>query len=141
MMREEISHSVKETEEIARKFAKTVKPGDIVCLFGNLGSGKTHFTRGFVQAFGIASEEVDSPTFTIINEYEGDVSVYHVDCYRLEHHSEALEIGVEDYLYGDGICIIEWPERILELLPEDILRVEIEDLGETSRKITFKHSV
>src|SRR5690625_3290820 len=141
MMREEISHSVKETEEIARQFAKTVKPGGIVCLFGNLGSGKTHFTRGFVQAFGIASEEVDSPTFTIINEYEGAVSVYHMDCYRLEHHSEALEMGVEDYLDVDGCCSIARPERILERLPEDNLRVEIEHLGETSRKITFKPSL
>src|SRR5690625_3289321 len=103
MMREEISHSVKETEEIVRKFAKTVRPGHIDCLFGNLGSGKSHFTRVIVQAFGIASEEVDSPTFTIITEYEGDVSVYHRDCYRLEHHSEALEIGVEDCLYVYGI--------------------------------------
>src|SRR5690625_2998967 len=118
-----------------------VKHVVVVCIVEYIGYGKTEFIRGFVQAFGIASEEVDSPSFTIINEYEGDVSVYHMDCYRLEHHSEALEIGVEDYLYGDGICIIEWPERILELLPEDILRVEIEDLGETSRKITFKHSV
>src|SRR5690554_5194307 len=102
-MREEISHSVKETEEIARTFAKTVKPGDIVCLFGDLGAGKTNFARGFVQAFGISADVVDSPTFTIINEYEGELSVYHMDCYRLEHHSEALEIGIEEYLYGDGI--------------------------------------
>lgn len=139
-MREEISHSERETEEIARTFAKTLKPGDIVCLFGDLGAGKTNFTRGFVQAYGIPADVVDSPTFTIINEYEGELSVYHMDCYRLEHHSEALEIGIEEYLYGDGICIIEWPERILELLPEEILRVEIELLGEKSRKIIFKES-
>ena len=135
-----MSHSEKETEEIARSFAESVNPGDIVCLFGDLGAGKTNFTRGFVQAFGIPADEVDSPTFTIINEYEGEISVYHMDCYRLEHHSEALEIGIEEYLYGDGICIIEWPERILEVLPEEIIRVKIESLGENSRKIIFNNS-
>lgn len=135
-----MSHSEKETEEIARSFAESVNPGDIVCLFGDLGAGKTNFTRGFVQAFGIPADEVDSPTFTIINEYEGEFSVYHMDCYRLEHHSEALEIGIEEYLYGDGICIIEWPERILEVLPEEIIRVKIESLGEHSRKIIFNNS-
>lgn len=140
-MSTKISRSVKETEEIAKTFAKSVTPGDIVCLFGDLGAGKTNFTRGFVQAFGIPVEQVDSPTFTIINEYDGEIPVYHMDFYRIEHHTEALEIGIEEYLYGDGICIIEWPERILEVLPEDVIRVEIETLEENSRKIIFNDLV
>jgi tRNA threonylcarbamoyladenosine biosynthesis protein TsaE len=106
-----ISHSEEETMAIARRFAKEVKAGDVVCLTGDLGAGKTQFVRGFVQVFGLPADIVSSPTFTIINEYNGKLPVYHFDCYRLEHYSEALEIGAEEYFYGDGVCIVEWPDK------------------------------
>lgn len=132
------SSSVEETLQIAESYSKTVKPGDIICLKGDLGAGKTHFVKGFVRGFGILESEVSSPTFTIINEYHGELSVYHFDCYRLEHPEEALEIGAEEYFYGDGVCIVEWPERILDILPEEVKNITIKTISENEREFTFQ---
>tara|TARA_R100001143_G_scaffold61071_2_gene61211 strand:+ start:42613 stop:43026 length:414 start_codon:yes stop_codon:yes gene_type:complete len=131
------SDSPDQTIEIAKDFSKRVKAGDVICLRGELGAGKTHFVRGFVQGFGFSGNEVSSPTFTVINEYIGELSIYHFDCYRLEHYSEAVEIGAEDYFYGDGITIIEWPDKISELLPNDSLNISIQVLSENKREIIF----
>lgn len=136
-MERKISNSEAETHQIAREFANRIVPGDVICLNGNLGAGKTQFVRGFVDGFGIDSTIVSSPTFTIINEYEGPTPVYHFDFYRLEHYGEALEIGAEEYFYGDGVCIIEWPERILELLPPDCLNITIKSTGKNKREFIF----
>jgi tRNA threonylcarbamoyladenosine biosynthesis protein TsaE len=135
------SHSEAETMEIARKLGEKSAPGDIVGLYGNLGAGKTHFVKGFVQAFGISPEKVNSPTFNLIQEYQGvnGVSVYHFDCYRLESIAEALEIGAEEYFYGDGVSIIEWPEKISGILPDEIIRVTISVTGRNSRLIQIKY--
>ena len=136
-MEKQRSKSVEETLDIAEKYSKTVQSGDVICLKGNLGAGKTHFVKGFVRGFGISETVVSSPTFTIINEYEGERPVYHFDCYRLEHPEEALEIGAEEYFYGDGVCIVEWPERILGILPTEVKNVTIETISENEREIIF----
>lgn len=132
-----ISRSVKDTYSIAKKYAGNVQPGDVICLKGTLGAGKTHFVKGFVEAFGISTDEVNSPTFTIINEYYGSMPVYHFDCYRLEHAEEALEIGAEEYFYGEGVCIVEWPERISEILPPGTKQITIDITGPEEREFNF----
>ena len=134
-MEKRISNSPEETIEMAREYSKTVNSGEVVCLHGELGSGKTHFVRGFVQGFGISGDVVTSPTFTIINEYDGDTPIFHFDCYRLEHYREAIEIGAEEYLYGNGVCIVEWPDRISELLPPDAHKITLNVLGKEKREI------
>lgn len=136
-MKKVLSNSVEETLKIARNFAKTVKPGDVICLEGDLGAGKTHFVKGFVEAFELAGNVVTSPTFTIINEYDGSLPIYHFDCYRLKNIEEALEIGVEEYLYGTGICLIEWPEKISIIIPSHSKRIIINTLSPDKREITF----
>jgi len=134
-----ISSSEEETFRIAKEYARQIKPGDVICLEGDLGAGKTHFTKGFVTAFGLEKDIVSSPTFALINEYQGDtVEIFHFDCYRLEKIQEALEIGAEEYFYGDGICIIEWPERIRAILPSNSKTVTIISTGPSEREIRFK---
>lgn len=137
-MRTVESSSESETMKIAGEFAATLSAGDVVCLRGDLGAGKTHFVKGFVQAFGIKPEQVTSPTFTLINEYSGTLPVYHFDCYRLDDPLEALEFGAEEYFYGGGVCIIEWPNRIEAILPDNIITVELEITGPGTRCIVFK---
>ena len=136
-MKKYLSHSVVETENIAEIFSRDIREGDIICLNGDLGAGKTHFVRGFVKGFGLVAEVVSSPTFTIINEYEGELPIYHFDCYRLEHFSEALEIGAEEYFYGNGVTIIEWPEKIQEILPDYTIDIRILVTGKEEREIIF----
>lgn len=137
-MKKKISRSEEETFRIAKEYASQVEAGDVICLEGNLGAGKTHFTKGFVTVFGVDQAAVTSPTFALINEYHGkEIEIYHFDCYRLENVQEALEIGAEEYLYGDGICIIEWPERIEEILPSHSKRVTITATGPEEREISF----
>lgn len=132
-----LSQSAEQTEKIAETFSKGLKGGDIICLKGDLGAGKTHFVRGFVKGFGLAAEVVSSPTFTIINEYDGTIPIYHFDCYRLEHFIEAIEIGAEEYFYGNGITIIEWPEKIQEILPDYTIDIRILVTGKEKRELIF----
>jgi tRNA threonylcarbamoyladenosine biosynthesis protein TsaE len=139
-MTSQISKRPEQTLAIARKFAETVEPGAVICLEGNLGAGKTHFVKGFVKAFGLSPEVVTSPTFTLINEYDGRLPIYHFDCYRLESVEEALEIGAEEYLYGTGVCIIEWPGRIAEIIPEHAVCITIESTSPEEREIIFHGS-
>lgn len=132
-----ISKSVDETIKVGKEFAQQLEPGDVVRLEGDLGAGKTHFVKGVASFFGIQPEKVSSPTYTLIHEYSGELPVYHFDCYRLKHEQEALEIGAEEYFYGDGVCLIEWPEKIDNLIPEDAIRVEISHQPEERRKIVI----
>lgn len=129
------SNSVEETISLGKKFAKSLKAGSIVCLKGDLGAGKTHFVKGIASYFGVDEQRVTSPTFTLINEYSGEIPVYHFDCYRLKSEHEALEIGIEEYLYGDGISIIEWPSKIKGLIPSDATQIEIKHNGASKRSI------
>lgn len=129
------SSSVKETIEFGRKFAEELKAGDVVCLEGDLGAGKTHFVKGIASGLGIDQEKVNSPTFTLINEYYGEIPIFHFDCYRLKTIQEALEIGIEEYLYGEGVSVIEWPSKIKELIPEYAIQIEIKHEGTSERSI------
>jgi tRNA threonylcarbamoyladenosine biosynthesis protein TsaE len=135
------SYSEAETMALAKRLGEQAKPGDIICLYGDLGAGKTHFVKGYAEAFGISRDEISSPTFNLIQEYRGNdgMNLYHFDCYRLESISEALEIGAEEYFYGDGVSIIEWPERISELLPDDVIRVTITIINRNSRLINIDY--
>lgn len=116
--------SEKETGAIAEEFAKGLKPGDIVCLDGDLGCGKTAFSKAAIKALGV-DEPVTSPTFTIVREYEGIMPVYHFDVYRVHSEEDLFEIGYEDYFFGDGVCFIEWAELIEDLLPENVYRINL----------------
>lgn len=118
------SNSPKETKNIAKAFAKSLKSGDILCLSGDLGAGKTAFCQALVEALGV-KEAVSSPTFTIVNCYEGNFPIYHFDVYRIDDCDEMYEIGYEEYVYGDGITIIEWPEKIEAILPDKRYDIKI----------------
>lgn len=104
-----------ETRKIAKDFAKQLKPGDIVCMTGELGAGKTTFTKGIAEAFNSLYEPV-SPTFNIVNEYPGDLTIYHFDLYRLKSVVDLYSVDIDSYLYADGVCVIEWPEIAMELI-------------------------
>ena len=115
-----------ETYELGRKMRREAEPGQIVCLSGDLGVGKTVFTQGFAAGLGIEGP-VNSPTFTILQQYEdGRLPLYHFDVYRIGDVSEMDEIGYEDCFFGDGVCLIEWPGLIEEILPEKVTWVTIE---------------
>lgn len=133
-MEEVICSNEKQTATLARRVGQNAVAGDIICLKGELGAGKTHFVKGFVEAFDISPEAVSSPTFSIINEYHGRLTIYHFDCYRLSDPRDAVEIGAEEYFYGDGVCIIEWPERIDSILPGDVKWIEINTINSTTRQ-------
>lgn len=112
------SNSADETFAFGKKLGEAAKPGDIICLDGDLGVGKTVFTQGFAAGLSI-DDYVNSPTFTIVKEYEGRLPLYHFDVYRIGDSSEMEEIGYEDYFYGKGVTIIEWPELIPDIIPEE----------------------
>lgn len=129
-----ISKSEKDTSKIAKKFEKCLKGGEVVVLNGDLGAGKTTFTKALCKALKV-KENVTSPTFTLMNIYtSGRLPLYHFDMYRLEDESEAQELGLNDFFYSNGVCMIEWAENIKNLLPKKLITINIEKLGETSRK-------
>lgn len=112
----EIFYSVEQTEEFASEFAKKLKKNDILTLDGDLGAGKTAFVRGLARGLGL-SDTVQSPTFTIVNEYRhGEMPLFHFDVYRIESPDDMYDIGFDEYLYSDGVCVIEWASNIRELL-------------------------
>ena len=129
---EYISNSVKQTLKIAENFAKTLKPNDVVLLSGDMGAGKTAFTKGLAKGLNINCE-ITSPTYAYMNDYDG--KLYHYDCYRLSSGEDAEALGLTDYFYQGGICVIEWSENIASVLPKNTITVKIEKLGEKSRKI------
>lgn len=133
-----ITRSPFETEDIGRKLGSLLKKGAFIALFGELGGGKTCFTRGIVAAAAPESSHlVASPTFAIMNEYPGSIPVYHFDFYRLASGHEIAELGFDDYFLGDGICIAEWSERLGNMLPEDHMKIFFEHAGGDRRKITI----
>ena len=120
------SFSEEMTFEIGKKLGEKADKGEIICLEGDLGVGKTVFTKGFAVGLNI-EENIDSPTFTIVQEYtEGRLPLYHFDVYRIGDISEMDEIGYEDYFFEEGVCLIEWASRIKELIPESAIRITIE---------------
>ena len=128
------THSEEETEALGERLAKCRHAGSVCAHFGDLGAGKTALVRGMARGLEL-EESVSSPTFTIVNEYPGDPGLFHFDLYRLKNAEELYAIGWEDYLRRDGICVTEWSENAGEALPEDAVRVYIERLGETDRRI------
>ena len=131
-----ISTSAAQTHALGKNFATSLEPGQVVALYGTLGAGKTQFTKGICAHWDIPDALVSSPTFTLVNEYAGaNGPVYHFDAYRIEQVSEFFEMGYEDYFYGDGICIVEWPDRVEPLLPDDTIRLRFTHMGEDRREI------
>jgi len=118
-----ISNSPEDTLEIARALGAALRPGDVVALTGDLGAGKTLFCKGVGETLGIPPDRIVSPTFTIVMEHLGPVPLTHIDVYRLAGAREADEIGMRELLSGDGVCLVEWAEKIAKLLPTDCIRV------------------
>ena len=122
---EYLSHSVEETEAIAEELGRRLTGGSVVAYRGGLGMGKTAFTRGLARGLGCRGR-VTSPTFTIVNEYDGPTPLFHFDVYRLEDAEALFDIGWDDYLDRGGVCAVEWSENIAEFIPDDAVTVTIE---------------
>ena len=132
-----ITHSPEETEKIGETLAKSLQPGTILAYRGDLGAGKTAFTRGLARGLG-CKETVTSPTYTIVNEYLGGrLPLFHFDMYRLASSDDLWDIGWEDYLDREGVCAVEWSENVQDAM-EDAITVTIEKLGENTRQITIE---
>ena len=130
------TRSPEETQEIGVRIGRQLSPGDVVALIGDLGVGKTCLTQGIARGAGVCQDEtVNSPSYILINEYEGKIPIYHIDLYRLERLEDIIALGLEDYLEGDGICVIEWADRMGELLPESHIQVKITAEDESTRAI------
>lgn len=133
-----ISNSLEETEKIAESFAGSLRAGDIVLLSGDLGAGKTQFTKGIAKGLGI-KDTIPSPTFTIMNSYEN--RLFHFDLYRLHSFDELMGVGAEEFLYSDGISVLEWPECVgLENFPDYAIMVTILKLDEFKREIIIRRN-
>ena len=134
-----ISQSQEETIALGQQLGSTLRPGSIVCLFGDLGAGKTTFIKGLVNALtGVEPHEVCSPTFAYLNIYEGATCVYHFDLYRLPDEAAFLSLGFEEYLFSSGVCCIEWSERIAKILPAHTLLITLTYGEEGERKIVYE---
>ncbi|WP_145204188.1 tRNA (adenosine(37)-N6)-threonylcarbamoyltransferase complex ATPase subunit type 1 TsaE [Thalassoglobus polymorphus] len=128
-------HSLEETQAFGKQLASVLRLGDVVALIGNLGAGKTHLAQAIAEGFGIDRDDVHSPTFVLIQEYEGSVPICHIDAYRLNDIDEFLELGADELLGADNICLIEWADRVADVLPGKRIQLEIESTGVTSRRI------
>ncbi len=126
-----------QTEAAGRILGSLLEPGDLVCLYGDLGAGKTHFSYGIALGLGVREQYVTSPTFTFVNEYHGRIPFYHIDLYRLKDDTELESIGFSEYLDSNGATVIEWAERAENELPEERLNVYLADVSENSRELGF----
>jgi tRNA threonylcarbamoyladenosine biosynthesis protein TsaE len=134
-----LTNSADETILIAEKLAKTLKPGDMIALSGDLGSGKTTFTKGIGKGLGVKnSRRINSPTFVLIKEYSGKIPLYHLDLYRLDNPEEIENLGIEEYIYGTGVTVIEWAEKIKCLLPEKRVLVKFKIKGDNKREVLIE---
>lgn len=129
------SDSVKETLRFGRSIACRLRPGDIVCLFGDLGSGKTVLAKGIAEGLGIDAAEVTSPTFVIMHRYEGRMPMFHFDLYRIRDAGQIEELGYEEYVFDKGVAVIEWAEKMGKLLPDSYLRLDLKTVSENTRSI------
>ena len=119
------TYSPAETEAFGEKMGRAAKAGQVYCLSGDLGVGKTVFTKGFAKGLEV-TEYVTSPTFAIVNEYEGRLPLYHYDVYRISCEEEMEDTGYEDYFYGEGVCLVEWAELVKDLIPQDAIWITVE---------------
>jgi len=132
-----ISNSSDETKNLGQRLAGLLQPGDILCLFGDLGSGKTTLIKGLAQGLNVPEAQVNSPTFVLLNVYEGKMPVYHFDFYRLETQPQIAAIGYDEFLYGQGVSVIEWAERFGVLIPKEFLGIKLTHQGFSKRGLEF----
>lgn len=132
------NYNEQELHEIARKLLSNFQPLKVWCFYAEMGAGKTTLIKEICRNRGVSYDEMSSPTFSIVNEYQDKhgQSIYHFDCYRLKDIEEAINIGVEDYLYSGNLCLIEWPEIIGSLLPDKYLQININLVGDNARSLT-----
>lgn len=136
------SYSYEDTQKIATQIADTLNGGEFIAMYGDLGAGKTAFVQGLAKALGVKNH-ITSPTFTIVNEYEGRLPLYHFDVYRISDPDEMYEIGYEEYIESDGVCIVEWAELIEDIFPGRYSKITIlkdEEKGFDYRKIIYEES-
>ncbi len=127
------------TEAFGHRLAAHLFGGAVIALMGPLGAGKTHLVRAVAEGLGVAnSRVVSSPTFVLIQEYSGRLPIYHFDAYRLKHSGEFLELGVHEYFEGKGVCLVEWADRVEDVMPQEHLRIALEIIGETARRIAVE---
>lgn len=139
MTGEIVSSSVEETMVIGRRLAAFLKPGDLVALTGELGAGKTQFAKGIATGLGVdPATPVTSPTYTLLNIYSGRYPLYHFDLYRLHDGQEVLDLGFDEYFHGDGVCLVEWAERLDDLLPDDCLHITMSHTADDCRRLFFQ---
>ncbi|MBI5179910.1 MAG: tRNA (adenosine(37)-N6)-threonylcarbamoyltransferase complex ATPase subunit type 1 TsaE [Nitrospirae bacterium] len=132
------TNSLDETKRLGERLGILLKEGDIICLHGELGAGKTSFTQGIAKGMDVAKAFITSPTFVLVNEYKGRLPFYHIDLYRLNNIAEIEDIGLSEYLKGEAVTVIEWAEKAEGLLLEERLSVYLENLGGDKRSLTFK---
>lgn len=132
-----LSRSEKETFDIGFEIGKRLQAGNVISLTGDLGAGKTHLTKGIASGLGV-DDYVTSPTFTIVNEYEGRLPFYHFDVYRINDIQEMYEIGFDEYLFGDGVCVVEWGDMVEELLPDSTIHIYMKNIDDNTREIDIK---
>ncbi len=132
-----ISHSAEETQRLGTELGQLAKAGDVLLLVGDLGTGKTCLTQGVAWGLGIDDYTL-SPTFVLIREYEGRLPLYHIDFYRLDLIEEIIDLGIDEYLYGSGLCVVEWAEKALAALPQEHLLIKLEHLGQNERKLRLE---
>ena len=132
-------NSLDSIHEAAKQFIAAMEDNTVFAFYGKMGAGKTTFIKAICEELGV-NDVINSPTFAIVNEYRSDETgelIYHFDCYRLQNEAEAEDIGVEDYFESGAVCLIEWPERILDLLPDDTVRVDIVEAADGKRTLTM----
>ena len=134
-----VSHSPEETQKLGQRLGELAQPGDVILLVGNLGTGKTCLTQGIAWGLGI-KEYALSPSFVIIRELYGRLPLYHIDLYRLDRIEESMDLGLDDYLYGRGVCVVEWAEKALSLMPPECLLIRLDYLSDTERRLRLEAS-
>ncbi len=131
-----VSNSPEQTRKIGMKLGELAASGDVILLVGSLGAGKTCLTQGIARGLGIY-EYTASPSFVLVREYQGKLPLYHIDLYRLDRIEEVTQLGLDDYLYGDGVCVVEWANKGLNVLPEEHLLIEMQIVSPLKRKLSF----
>lgn len=132
-----VTRTERETIKLGKAIGRELNRGDVVALFGTLGSGKTTLTKGIARGIGVKQNEVSSPSFVLVKEYLGRLPVYHIDLYRLDRQMAVEREGFADYLYNDGVTVIEWAERMGELLPKEYLRIDLKIRDRDEREINL----
>jgi tRNA threonylcarbamoyladenosine biosynthesis protein TsaE len=133
---EMVSNSAAQTRNMGMKLGKSAAAGDVILLVGPLGAGKTCLTQGIAHGLGI-HEYTASPSFVLVREYQGKLPLYHIDLYRLDKIEEVTQLGLDDYLYGNGVCVVEWADKGLGVLPEEHLLIEMQIVSPLKRRLSF----